>query len=293
MIHWVYPEEEGEAGLKVKMVRCESCGKLIDEQAKVCPACGVSRTEEDLLHPIRVNRTPPAQTKPAAAAKPAVRSSHPVHRPGEAAPVPERREEVRTVPGKRQAKRSLRTPLIIGAVVLAVLIGLFVFLKGKRDREKYIADLQTAVETIQSSTAETERCGLMIQKVWTNAVSEIRDLETDKYTRNKNGFGSFKTGSRDAVDSLLADPDFSARLKGISDDLYQVVSMVNRLGSPPKEYEEAYEDLKALYTAYRRLAKCVTDPTGTLSTFTQEFTAADNDVLACYKTMLTRLAELE
>ena len=60
---------------------------------------------------------------------------------------------------------------------------------------------------------------------------------------------------------------------------------MKRLTNPPEEYKEAYSALKEFYDAYLELTNLVIDPTGSYSTYSEDFNDADTRTAKCYEAM--------
>jgi len=66
---------------------------------------------------------------------------------------------------------------------------------------------------------------------------------------------------------------------------------MKKLKNPPEEYKDAYETISELYDAYISLTNLVTNPTGNLQTYSQNFSEADNEVLNCFNSLKMYLEE--
>ena len=145
-------------------------------------------------------------------------------------------------------------------------------------REKYSADLETATYTMLLGAIEAEDAGNLIKSVWYNAIYEEYDAETNKYTRPNGYYVDFN----DALSNLFSDSDFKSKVSSIESNQELVAGMMKDLKNPPEEYKEAYDAIKELYDAYTALTNLATNPTGSLTTFSQNFNEADTEVANCY-----------
>ena len=142
--------------------------------------------------------------------------------------------------------------------------------------------MRRTVYEIAMSAVDTEEAGNLLHSVWYNCIFEVKDPETDKYTRRNNGKGSFYEDFNDAISVLYADPDYSAKLEGIMDSQYDLAQLMRELSDPPEKYKRDYEDLRQFYTAYVEFTTLVTNPQGNLQSFTEKFTAADEKIINCF-----------
>ena len=89
----------------------------------------------------------------------------------------------------------------------------------------------------------------------------------------------------DALGNLFSDEEFKNVISGIKSNQNEVTELMKLLKNPPKEYEEAYLALKAYYDDYLILTKMVISPTGSLSSFSEDFNNADNASVKSYENM--------
>lgn len=154
--------------------------------------------------------------------------------------------------------------------------------------QEYSDNLELAVYTMLSGAADAETCCNLIQQVWSNAIWEKEDGETDRYTRPD---GHFVEDFNDALDHLFADPDFIKQLDGITENQDSVNQIIKELRNPPEEYRDAYGALSEYYDAYLTFTNMAVSPTGSLDTFSKDFKEIDEQCLHCYQIMLFYLQE--
>ena len=78
---------------------------------------------------------------------------------------------------------------------------------------------------------------------------------------------------------------FPIILSSIETNQDTVASLMKKLKNPPEEYEDAYDAIKELYDAYTKLTNLATSPSGSLQTYSENFNAADTEVVNCYEAM--------
>lgn len=66
---------------------------------------------------------------------------------------------------------------------------------------------------------------------------------------------------------------------------------MKKLKNPPEKYKEAYEKMSKLYDSYIKLTNMVTDPNGSLQTYSDTFNETDTEVLNNYKALGVYLEE--
>lgn len=146
----------------------------------------------------------------------------------------------------------------------------------------YLYDLETATYTMLSGAADAEEAGNLILSVWYNAIYEVKDEETDMYTR-PNGY--FYEDFNDALSELFSDGDFESMISDIRDNQDDVIGMMKGLKNPPAECEEAYDALKAYYDEYLKFTNIVIRCNGSYNSFSENFSNADNSTLDAFYAM--------
>lgn len=151
--------------------------------------------------------------------------------------------------------------------------------KEEKEKEEYNDNLNLAASYMLSDAAEAENIADIIHKVWYNAIFHTSDPETDIYTKAN---GRFVDDFNDALQKLFEDEDFVDKVQSVRLKREDVVDLMKLLRNPPEGYEEAYSTLKECYEIYMSLTSMVTNPSGSLETFTSGFNNADSEFMACY-----------
>ena len=271
------------------LIKCEKCGKEISDKAKACPQCGhplTSRTADpDQALPVICEECGAQIPKHADACPNCGCPVAAAETPSESAP---QKVEVTGVSlPKVQKKRMIMIAAAAAAVLAVVLIGNGVRQQQLQARtqqlaEEYAANMEAASQTMLLGAIDAENTGNLIKSVWYNSIYEERDSETDKYTR-PNGY--FVSDFNDALANLFADSDFQDTIASIEPNQQLVSDLMKDLRNPPEEFEDAYEALGELYDAYTALTNLTTNPSGSLTTFSQDFNDADSEMANRYDTM--------
>lgn len=201
----------------------------------------------------------------------------------------------------RETKRIIIAVVVIVIVLMAIVIGILCHRAKKvveeamrfsqekeveeenaRRSQEYIANLQLVTDTMLSGAVDAENCCNLIVDVWNNAIWEKEDEVTDRYTRPD---GHFVEDFNDALNNLFADSEFSLQIDDIVENQRTVNSIVGRLKNPPEEYKSAYESLSKCYDAYLTFTNLAINPTGSLNTFSEDFSNADTEFIHCYHLM--------
>ncbi len=207
----------------------------------------------------------------------------------------------------RKSKRLLVTLIVLLAVGIAGTIGIIqyqmknavkeVMIRKQQEkaaneamqrRREYAENLELATYTMLSGAADAETCCNLIQQVWHNAIWEKEDNATDKYTKPD---GKFVTDFNEALDNLFSDLDFYTQINDIIENQETVRSIIKELKNPPEEYKSAYESLSECYDAYLTFTNMAINPSGSLNSFSTDFSDADSKFMHCYQVMLFYLQD--
>lgn len=238
--------------VEVNQIVCEECGTIIPKELDACPNCGCPVPETEMV--------------------------------AEEAP---QKVEVTAVNLPQMTRGAKKYIVIAVAAVLLIAAALFIghIVKQNnlaKEAQRYANNLEIATYSMLTGAAEAEDVGNLIRSVWYNAIYEERSSETDPYTR-PNGY--FVDDFNTALTYLFLDSDFQEQISSIESNQELVSGVMKDLKNPPEEYEEAYDAIKEMYDAYTALTNLVIDPSGSLTTFSQSFREADNEVLNCYNAM--------
>ena len=247
-----------------KSIKCVHCGEIINKETKiVCPECGneVKKNHKTCSNcgcPIEKNITP---------------------------------QQVEVTKVKIMNNLSKRK-IIIGVIVILVIISIIFgisSLSKKNSIEKYQDNLNNITLEMLNGAAEAENCGNLIKKVWYNTIYEESDWETNKYTQNSYGY--FNDDFNDSLKALFSDPSFIEKLDSIEENQENVKDLMKDMKNPPEEFEEAYDDLKEYYDNYLTLTNLVINPSGSLTTFSNNFNDADSNTVNSYEKMKTYIEQ--
>lgn len=244
----------------MSMINCPECGRPISDKAAACPYC--NQRNEGVL---TANVTCP-ECK--------------MQYPKEDRACPACGCPNNTVYQKKNRKWIIITAIVLCVVIVSGLLGSFIINKGKA--AVYYNNMETVTYKMIAGSVLAEDAGNLIKDVWYNTIFEKYDEETDKYTL-ENGF--FVSDFNDALGNLFSDEEFKNVISGIKSNQNEVTELMKSLKNPPKEYEDAYSALKAYYDDYLTLTKMVISPTGSLSSFSEDFNNADNASVKSYENM--------
>ena len=256
------------------MIPCPSCGEMISDKSPKCIHCGYEFTPQTKTCPecgAELDQT--ATVCPKCGCPVSSESS-------DSAPI--------EVTVSQNAKNNFtKVAIAVAAFIAIVAIGVIGInvsnsQKAKEASETYYDNLQDATSKMLSSAASAESAGNLIKSVWYNAIYEERDSSTDQYTR-PNGY--FVSDFNEALGNLFSDSSFKAKISSIESSQDSVLEIMKDLQNPPEEYQNAYAAIEELYDDYLELTNLVTDPTGSLQSFSTNFNSADTAVSNSYGKM--------
>ena len=192
-----------------------------------------------------------------------------------------------TLPTQTKSKSTSKTRnkifIIVGVIIIVSLV-LFIVIssQSKNKAENYQKNLKTAAHTMLSGAIQAESCGNLTYKVWYNSIYEERNSETDAYTR-PNGY--FVSDFNIALQNLFDDTEYQSKIESIKSNRTEVQNLIKELNDPPKEYEDAYSSLLELYDAYIDLTNIAISPSGSLQTYSSDFSSADSTFSNCFDTI--------
>ena len=182
---------------------------------------------------------------------------------------------------KKKRKKHSHTGWIIA---LAIIIALGIYGKREYDIYNYGINFHNAVYNIMTSASQLEDAGILYLNVWNNSIYEIQDDETDKYTQFQTELlpAMFYTDFNDALESLEKDEDYQKTLSQAEEYRSEASALMGKLTNPPRNYEEAYRNLKTLYSNYMAFYNVVVNPNGTYSTHSDKFEQVRDKLLEAY-----------
>ena len=273
------------------MTTCPNCGEQISDKAKKCVHCGTVLVPEEKKYCSDCG----AELEEGMDICP--KCGCPIENIIETEKTPQQVD----VTGVKITKKSKKIIVIATIAVLAAAIitaiGVQTHKKNvaakavaeaQKQSEEYGTNLNMAAYSMLSGASDAETCGNLIKQVWYNAIYKESDSTTNKYTKPD---GYFVSDFNDALQNLFSDSSFSGQIADINSNKDTVNSLMKKLKNPPEEYKDAYESLSKLYDAYISLTNLVTDPTGSLQTYSQNFNDADNETLNCYNALKMYLEE--
>ena len=184
-----------------------------------------------------------------------------------------------TPPVPRKSKR----PIIIAACVifLVAVVGIFVSFQQKQssDRAEYIASLnELRTQAIRGGSIAEKMCNLTKQ-VWYNTIYKERDSVTDKYTRSG---GVFHDDFNTSLSLLYAEDNTATVISGLQANREVVDGIMADLQNPPAEFSACYEAADSLYDAYCGLLDLAISPSGSLKSYSENFSEYDDELLRYY-----------
>lgn len=269
------------------LIQCKHCGKEVSDKAEICPNCG-ERLEPTKESPqVHICEECGSEILEGTGTCPncgcPIKSSAEDTQP----------QQVKVV-GVDFSKNKRLPKLIVGIVMLlaVVIVGTMLYKQNEEKKaaeqtarmiEEYKDNLELASYTMLLGASDAEDAGNLIKLVWYNCIYEKYDSRTNEYTKNK--YGTYYDDFNDALGNLFSDSDFQGTIADIEDNQELVASLMKELRNPPNGYEDAYDAIKVYYDAYLSFTNLVTNPTGSLTTFSSNFNSSDSATVNAYNAM--------
>lgn len=247
---------------------CVNCGKELLDNVKFCDSCGTAVTTEEKTVDKEILQTTSTveDTGTENSADSNIKES-------------EFLETETIVKPKKKFVFSKKILAIAGAaLVLLIIAG--VAIGNAVSLNKYEEKLETAYDTITRGAETAEEYSTLQSKVWSNCIHERASVETDKYTKNKNGW--FYSDFNDALTSFYEGESFNYSMVNLN--VTSVNLQMAELKDCPKKFEDEYKALKELYVAYSDITDLVV---GNTSHSCNSFTEALNSAVSKYKSALS------
>lgn len=148
---------------------------------------------------------------------------------------------------------------------------------AKKKGEDYQEDYNNLVYLMYDDAAQTETMCNLIIDVWHNAIYEVSDSETDKYTKVR---GRFVSDFNDALANLYSDDDFSEQLNALIENQQWTREEMKNMTTPPEGFDKAYNALEEVYRTYLSFTNLVIYLDGSYNSFSDDFGKLDKDFVA-------------
>ncbi len=236
------------------LIICPECGKEISDKVKACPHCGYPLQEEvDLTAPQPVEITSVKLTS------------------------------------SPEQKRKIRNAVII-AVVVAILgvvciLGAVSAVK-RNSRAEYIENLWLARSTMLDGAVDAENLCNLTKSVWFNTIYEESSSDTDEYTKTN---GRFNDDFNDSLAALYSASSTLEVIQKIEVNQSEVADIIRSLQNPPEDLTSCYSTIDAMYEVYRSFTNLAISPSGSLTSYAEEFRTYDNDFINYYDKLDTQI----
>ena len=236
------------------LINCPECKKEISDKVKACPFCGFPfESTEDSKKEVQQVEISSVNLKPIEAGK--------------------------------------RKKIIIGISIAVVVIGmglLVTYFLGVKKYNSYIDYVNSAMESMLDGGSDAESLLNLTANVWRNTIYEKSDPSTDKYTKGNYGFhDDFNLSLAVLFDASST----KATISSMKANQSVVESIMKNVQEPPKGLENCYETLTELYATYKGITGLAINPSGSLTTFSENKSGKIDKFLELYDKLETQLPE--
>ena len=244
---------------------CPYCGANLPDTARMCYVCKNVYNGEHWTSELREETTAPQQENTQQLTTPQV--------------------EVTKV--RVKVSKKVKVLLVLAIVLVVAGITAFFVIKSVLDKnaaKEYMETMKTVSNKMLVGAAKAEETGSMIHDIWSNTIFEKEDPKTDQYTKNETG-SDFNDDFNTSLTNYVSSDEYQNAEQEIRNNQVEVQRLMKELQDPPDKYKEAYSALKDYYDAYLKLTNCAINPTGNLTSYTQDLSEADNAAVRCYQSM--------
>lgn len=232
----------------MSLVKCTECGKEVSDKATTCPNCGC---------PLGNEIQEPEVT--ATSAKPTAK------------------------------KKTIIVMTIAILVVLSIIIGFFLYKRSSEtkkaaEKEAYLDSASEFSLSLIYAAAKCEDTGNLIKSIWYNVIFEEDDPTTDPYTKWGSYNGSyFYDDFNEALQNFFSSDKYAEMEKMLIDDYEKLSDLSVQLKDAPEGLEDIGETVNEAYSHYRKLYKNATSPSGSLETYSNDFSENDTNTVDAYE----------
>lgn len=236
------------------LIKCPECEREISDKVNSCPNCG---------YPMEVDNNEAQKVE---------------------------LSSVNIKVDKNKKSKILRGILSIISVFVICIAGYsFIKLQSEKSKtEEYRNNITNLKVAMISSGSEAEELLNLTSKVWTNAIYENEDIETNQYTKPK---GFFVSNFNIALENLFNDGEIIQTVKNIKDGQMNVSEIIKKLNNPPEEYKSIYDTLMDMYTSYQSITDLAVNPKGNLQTFNNNKNEKIDKFMELYNKVEAQLPE--
>lgn len=147
-------------------------------------------------------------------------------------------------------------------------------------RQAYIETLEDFLITSLVGGAQSEEVCNLTKRVWHDTIFEEYDAETAPYTKTD---GKFNDDFNKSLRVLYGSDYILDRIISIETNQGEIEEIYKKLTNPTEEFDKCFEEVEALYSAYYRFTKMAISPTGSLQTYSQNFSDLDSEFMEHYE----------
>lgn len=286
------------------LINCPNCGKSISEKAEKCINCGYVFIESKGLDTIKCEECGAVLTEADTIC------------PNCGCPIKKADSNTETlsqqaqVTGVKVSKKNKN--LIVGIIaIVAILIiggtGVSIVIKNVNEKKaeqeyidlynSYIDNVNEAQSLMLTGGSMCESMCNLTKSVWYNAIYKKESTTTDKYTKEKSTsyrgtqYYSFVDDFNDALKNLFDDKDIQSKIESIKSNQVSVNELMKKIQNPPEGLRDCYDAVLALNDIYNGFVSLATDPSGSLSSYSSEVNAKDNDFMNKYKNLENQIPD--
>lgn len=249
------------------LIPCPECDYQISDRAVSCPHCGFPLQSVTTNSPI-VN----------AAIEESANISDGV-----------------TKPAIKRKNKSIATIAVICSLIVACVVGVVAYTVVKNLQEKaeiealeqakldsrseYIKNMKSFMDSLIIGGAAAEEVCNLTKAVWYDTIYEEYNATTAPYTQTD---GKFHEDFNTSLVKLYASDGMQSAVDLIKENQLIVEDLYRNLLNPDSEFENCFEVIKELYSAYYNFTKLAITPSGSLTKYSDNFAKYDDAFIEHY-----------
>lgn len=242
------------------LIKCPECQREISDKVKACPHCG---------YPLSLDESTDSLTPATSGAN-----------------------EITTLPPTK-TRKIIPVIAVVVIIIIAAIVALSIQKKNQQIavHDEYVDNLVSVRYLMLDGAADAEKLGNLVKSVWYNTIYEKRDGKTDKYTINDTikYRTTFHSDFNLSLRNLYADDSTKSTVEAIQTNQSSVAELMKSIQNPTEEFKICYDTISEMYEAYSKMTSLAVSPSGSLSSYSENFNKADDDFMTFYNKLDTQI----
>ncbi|WP_028401049.1 hypothetical protein [Ectobacillus panaciterrae] len=171
--------------------------------------------------------------------------------------------------------------ILIGLLLFIVIVVSVVSINNaKHEKEEYSKQMNSAVTTMLESGTKAEKIGNQYAEAWSKAISGVYVLNGERYSDFNNAISAVSKYNKSYISEIWVSEE-------------EVDATMKKLQNPPKEFEDAYNELTELYKVYKKYVDLCTTPKGSLITYNSTRNELSSDFVSLKDSVELKIPDIK